>query len=204
LIPCAALSALARELLVARRGDDHLRAHQPGELQREDRDPAGALYQHALPGDDAPVLGERVPGGDRGARQRGALLERQVGGQRHHAVLLEHDVLRQHAVAAAAERALVGVGRRRAAPPALEEAAGDAVADLEAGHAGAELRHLAGAVGERDEVGLGRHPVGAERDRQVAVIERAGRDLDQHLGGPGLGIGSSTSLSPSMPAACSR
>ncbi len=50
----------------------------------------------------------------------------------------------------------------------------------------ADLDHLAGAVRERNDVRLHRHAVGAEHDRQIAEIERAGRDLDQHLARPRL------------------
>ena len=67
------------------------------------------------PGDDAGMLGERVPRRDRRARQGRAFLERQVGRQLDHAVLLEHRVVAQHAVDAAAERAGMGVGG--GAPP---------------------------------------------------------------------------------------
>ena len=117
------------------------------------------------------MLGERVPCRDRRARQRRALLERQVGGELHHAVLFQHRVLREHAVDAAAERAQRGVGEKRAGDPALEEAAGDAVADLHTIDPGADLDHLAGAVGQRNEVRLHRHPVGAQHDRQVAKVQ---------------------------------
>ena len=117
----------------------------------------------------------------RGAGQRRALLERQMRGKFDDALLLQHHVFGQHAVDAAAERARLHVWRRLAARPALEEAAGDLVADLYARDAGADLDHLAGAVGQRDDVVAHRHAVGAAHDAEIAEIERAGRDLDQHL-----------------------
>ena len=116
-----------------------------------------------------------------GAGQRRALFERQVRGDFHRALLLQHDVFRQHAVDGAAERGGLHVRRRLAAGPAREEIAGHLVADLHPRDAGADLDHLAGAVGERDDVFLRRHAVGAAHDAEIAEIERAGGDLDQHL-----------------------
>ena len=113
--------------------------------------------------------------------KRRALLEREVRGDFHRALLLQHDVFRQHAVDAAAERGRLHVGRRLAARPALEEVAGDLVADLDAGDAGADLDHFAGAVRQRNDVVAHRHAVGAAHDAEIAEVERAGRDLDQHL-----------------------
>ncbi len=86
----------------------------------------------------------------------------------------------------AAERGRLHVGRRLAAGPALEEIAGDLVADLHARDAGADLDHLAGAVRQRNDVFLRRHAVGAAHDAEIAEVERAGRDLDQHLAVAGL------------------
>ena len=104
-----------------------------------------------------------------------------MSGQLHDAVLLEHNVIRKHAVDTAAERARLGLGAGVTAIPALEEIAGDAIADLHAADAGADFDHLAGAVGERDHVRLRRHAIAAEHDRKIAEIERAGRDLHQDL-----------------------
>ena len=117
----------------------------------------------------------------RGARQRRALLQRQMRRNFDDAVLLQHGIFGEHAVDPAAERARLHVGRRLAARPALKEAAGNAVADLYPGDAGADLDHFAGAVGQRNDVVAHRHAVGAAHDAEIAEIERAGRDLDQDL-----------------------
>jgi hypothetical protein len=53
----------------------------------------------------------------------------------------------QHAVYAAAKCAGLRVRARLAARPTLKEIARNAVADLDAGDARADLDHLAGAVG---------------------------------------------------------
>ena len=156
-------------------------AHGMGELQAEDRDAAGALQQHGLPGDQLGVHHHGVPRGDCGARQRRALLERQMRRDFDDAVLLQHGIFGEHAVDRAAERARLHILARLAARPALEEAARDLVADLHTGDARADLDHLAGAVGQRHDLVAHRHAVGAAHDAEVAEIERAGRHLDQHL-----------------------
>ena len=101
-----------------------------GELQAEDRDAAGALQQDGVAGFELGVLHHGVPGGDAGAGQRRALLQRQMRRDFHHAVLFQQRIVREHAVDAAAERAGMRVGRGLAARPALKEIAGDAIARL--------------------------------------------------------------------------
>src|SRR3979490_670330 len=96
-------------------------------------------------------------------------------------MLLQHRVIPQHAVEAATQRAGMGVGFTRAADPELEEATRDSIAHLDPRYAGADLDDLPGAVRQRNEARLYRHPVGAQGNRQVAVVERAGRDLEQAL-----------------------
>src|ERR1017187_5751552 len=104
-------------------------------------------------------------------------------------LLLQYCVFRQHAVDTTAKRARVRIPARLAGGPTLEEAAGHLVADLDALDAGANLHHLAGTVGQRDDVVGDWHAVGAAHDTEIAEVERAGCDLDQHLaiGRPGIG-----------------
>ena len=102
-------------------------------------------------------------------------------GDRDDAFLLQHHVFGKHAVDAAAERRSVHARPQVAAGPALEEAAGHLVAGLDADDAGTGFDHLAGAVGKRNEIVAHRHAIGAAHDAEVAVVERAGRDLDQDL-----------------------
>src|SRR5262245_37116327 len=104
-----------------------------------------------------------------------------MGGDFHHALLLEHDVFGEHAVDGAAERTLLHVGRRLAAGPALEEVAGDLVANLDARDPRADLDHLAGAVRQRNDIVVHRQAIGAAHDAEIAEVDRAERHLDQHL-----------------------
>ena len=83
----------------------------------------------------------------------------------------------------------VHVGRRFAAGPALKEISGDAIAGFDPRDAGADLDHFAGAVRQRDDVLAHRHAVAAAHDAEIAEIERAGVDLDQHLAMRRFGIG---------------
>ena len=75
-----------------------------------------------------------------------------------------------------------------AAEPALEKTAGYAIADLDANDTGADRNHLARAVGQRDDVFLHRHAIGAAHDAEIAEIKRTGFDLHQHLTIGRLGI----------------
>jgi hypothetical protein len=161
----------ARQFFVAGRRRDDLRAHHAGDLQREDRHAAGALHEDGLPGHQLAVLDEGVPGGQGGAGQGRRFLKAHVGGNRHDALLLEHDDLGEHAVDAAAERAGLGVGAWLAADPVLEEAARDAIADLDAGDVRADRDDLARAVRQGNHVGLRRRAVAAERDGEIAEIQ---------------------------------
>src|ERR1700733_14147218 len=97
------------------------------------------------------------------------------------AVLFQHGIVGEHAVDRAAERARLHILARLTARPALEEAARDLVADLYTGDARADLDHLAGAIGQRHDLVAHRHAIGAAHDAEIAEIERAGSDLDQHL-----------------------
>jgi hypothetical protein len=49
------------------------------------------------------------------------------------------------------------------------------------GYTGANLDDFPSAIGERHDIRLRRHSVGAQGNCQVAKIERAGRNLDQDL-----------------------
>src|SRR5271165_3647243 len=110
------------------------------------------------------------------------LLERQVGRERHEAVLLENAVIPQHAVDGAAHGTLMVLLADRAGDPGLEEGAGDAVARAGAGDVGPDLDHLARAVRQRDRAGRDPAPaVAAANDIEVAVVERGRPHADQNL-----------------------
>ena len=123
----------------------------------------------------------RLPGGHRGAGPRCALVDRKMRGNFDDAFLFQHHIFGQHAIDAAAERRSVHMRARLAARPALEETAGDFVAGFDAGDAGPGFNHFAGAVRQRDEIFAHRRPIGAAYDAEVAIVERTGNDLDQHL-----------------------
>ncbi len=101
--------------------------------------------------------------------------------QFHNAVLVKHGIFGEHAVDAAAERGGVHMRPGFAGRPALKETAGDLVARFHPQHAGADLDHLAGAVGQRNQILAYRHAVAAAHDAVVAEVQRAGGDFDQHL-----------------------
>ena len=77
-------------------------AKQP-ELQREDRHSARALDEDRLARLRSCVREERMPGGDRGAPERRRLLVAQVLGAVNEAVLVQDDLVGEHAVKPARE-----------------------------------------------------------------------------------------------------
>src|SRR5262245_44923576 len=135
-----------RDLVIARRCNDHLNSHRARELEAEDRDAASPQQQHCLTGDQLCVLHHRVPSGDACTGEGCTLLQRQMPWNFYDPVLLQHRIFRKHAVDAASKRACVDIGRRLAAGPALKETPGNAVADLHAGHTGADLDDFPRAI----------------------------------------------------------
>src|SRR5262249_4392953 len=81
-----------RELVIARRCNDHLNAHHARELQAKDRDTAGALQQHGLTSDQFCVLPHGVPSGDARTGEGRTLLQRQVRRNFYDPVLLQHRI----------------------------------------------------------------------------------------------------------------
>ena len=96
---------------------------------------------------------------------------------------------RKHAVDAAAQRALVRVGCRLAATPALKEVAGDAIADLHPADARTDFDHFAGAVRQRNKIFTHCHAIAAAHNGEIAEIERAGSHLHEDLAMCGLWLG---------------
>ena len=175
------LGALA--FRVARRHDDGARAVHDRELQGEDRNAAGAEQQDGLSRLDAAFLDQGMPRRERRARQGCGLAVIQTFGNRHRAVLRQHDLFGEHPVESAAERARHPVGGNSAGVPALEEAARNPVARLEARHPFAHCRHLAGAVRIRNPR-IGQVARRRRFDRQqVAIIDRRGADAHPQLAG---------------------
>ena len=77
------------QLGVGCRGDDGAVAGGLGELQTEDRDAAGPLQHHPVPGLQPRVFEQSPPGGQGGARQRRDLIVGQEVGHFRDAVLME-------------------------------------------------------------------------------------------------------------------
>src|ERR1700730_18679939 len=75
----------------------------------------------------------------------------------------------------------MGVRGRRAADPTLKETSRHTITNFNAGHVGANLDDFPSAIGERHDVRLRRHSVGAQGNWQVEIIERTGHNLDQDL-----------------------
>jgi len=100
-------------------------------------------------------------------------------------VLVQHNVLRQHAVRRRTE-CICRREIRQTVDPALEEIADDAVACGEAGHAGTDGGDLARPVRQRHRVPL-QHAaeVVAGDDGMVAIVQRRGMHADEQLAGPG-------------------
>jgi hypothetical protein len=119
---------------------------------------AGAEREDGLAGEEREPAGERVPGGDGGARQGGHLLEGEVRGHGHERVLVEHDVLGEHPIERAAQ---LGGDLRAERPrlPAREDRRHHPVAGGGRRDPFAHGGDLAGAVARRDEVLLQRQRV---------------------------------------------
>jgi hypothetical protein len=154
---------------------------QLGELQGEERHPAGSEQQHCLTGADVRHLGDSVPGGEAGARQGRALFESHVGRNRDCARFVQDDIFCKHAVDGAAEGPRDGLGRWSAARPARKESAGDAVADLEPRDAGPDCRDISRAVRERDHVRPGAAPIRASGNQEIAIVERGRANADENF-----------------------
>ena len=108
------------ELVVARRGDDRPACPSRGASCRPNTEtPPVPCSSTVWPAISLPCSIMACHTVTRGAGQGRALLQRQVRRDFHRALLLQHDVFRQHAVDGAAERGRLHVGRRLAAGPAL-------------------------------------------------------------------------------------
>ncbi len=165
------------------------RAERGDELQREQRNAARALDQNRFAGPHAAPSRDRVPGRQRGDRQRRSFLVRQMPRRRDDRLFVENDGFRQDSVGRrAAERRRVSFGRQFAREPARQKNPRHAVARLPFRDGVADRLDEADPVGNRH-ARAGRLPVRrAVDDQQIAVIERDGRHFDENLAGlrPGL------------------
>ena len=158
-----------------------------GDLEREERDAAGAEDEDGLAGAEVALFDERVPGGEGGAGEGCGFFVRVAGGCVDEAAFGEEVGGGEDAVDGAAEGGLAGGGEDGAVVPVLEEEAGDVVADFEVRDLAADGGDDAGRVGAGD--AWQHHPgvVGAEHGHEVAVVERCGMELDEDIIGAGCG-----------------
>ena len=104
------------------------------------------------------------------------------------ALLGQKCVLAQHSVQHAAERVPGRIGWNATANPGLEEGAGDAVADPDAGDVGADRNHFACAIRQRNDRKF-RIAVDTFDDAEVAVVDCAGAHPHDDLPGASLRVG---------------
>ena len=176
-------AAGAFELLVGRAGEDDGGAVHAGDLQGEEGDTAGALDEDGLAGVEVALLDERVPGGERGAGEGGGFLEAEMCGRVDEAGFGEDAFGGEDAVDGAAERGFAGERLDLAVEPVLKEERADAVAGLEESDGRADGDDLAGCVGAEDAGELHLGVVVAERNHEVAVVERGAAEADVDVGG---------------------
>jgi hypothetical protein len=92
------------------------------ELQAEDAHAARAQQQHRVArADGVGGFEDGVPRRDAGAWQGGRVDVGHAGGDGHERALVQHDVLREHAVHVAAERVADFIGARGTVVPVREE-----------------------------------------------------------------------------------
>ena len=186
----------AGELLVGGGVADHGRSRHVRELDGGRADAAAdRVDHHGLAGLEVAAREEHVPRGAEGDLHRGGLGVGELLGDAHQVPGRAGEPLR--VAAGGAEADVVGVRAERLAAGAAEAAlaAGrhqqrhHAVADLPALDALAELGDPADDLEAEDERRLDREARGALADVDVEVVERAGRDVDQHLARAGPRVG---------------
>jgi hypothetical protein len=168
-----------------RRGDD-LGAEGLRELHGEQRERARAEREHRLAGQQGVASRDRVPGGDAGAGQTGRLLPAEVVGGAYGGVLVEADVLGEHAGEGGAGLVDDG-GGDPAVDPVREVGAGDAVADGEPRDLVPHRDHLPGAVAQRNLVRGRGERVLPVQDQQIAPVEGHRAHTDDDVAGAGVG-----------------
>src|SRR5258708_5972023 len=114
---------------------------------------------------------ERVPGRHRRARQSGCLFEAQMCGHRNDATLIQCDVLSEHSIYIAAQRALDLLCRRRTFDPVLKEAARDAISDSKARNGVSDGDDFACAVRKGNAWQLHFWVVGTFDNHQIPIIQ---------------------------------
>jgi hypothetical protein len=175
----------AEQLLIAAGRDDGPRADHARELKGEDRHAACALKQYRVARRELPLGDERIPRGQRRARQCGGLLVTQVFRNGDNALGRQGDVLGEHAVEVAAEGGPGLDGVQHSLKPTLHEDPRYPVARLHVSDAQADAHHLPRPVGARDARQFHARVVRPFHDEQVAVVERHRPHANEHLTGAG-------------------
>ena len=173
-------------LVAARRYDDG-GAVQLGELQREQGHTSGSLYDDDVSGLNPAFRHDRLPGGDRRAREGGGFLVRQMLRYPHQSVFVQDGVFGEHAVQRAAQQTVEPFLGRIAGNPALGERGADPVARPKAPHALSNGYDFPDAVGYRDERPLQVRIIKPADHAQIPGIERCRPHLDPHFPRSGFG-----------------
>jgi len=149
------------QLFRSGRGPDDPRAEPASELQGEAGDASGALDEDSVARLDPGGGHDGVPGCDPGAGQGGCLFEAEVIGNRHHAVLVEENLLGECAVDVATEGAFEFFRGGIAVQPMLEKGARDPIADRDSRYSRANSGDDSRAIRTGNAVGLEFWIVGA-------------------------------------------
>src|SRR6185437_8086036 len=146
------------------------------QLQGEAGDASGALDEDGVARLDPARGDDGIPGRDAGAGQGGRLFEAEVVRNRHHAILVEEDLLCECAVNVAAEGSLELFRGGIAIEPVLKKDARDPIADRDSRYSLANSGDDSRAVRTGNAVGLELGVVGALDRHEVAIVERDGVD----------------------------
>ncbi len=168
----------ARKFRVRGGRDDDDGAGGFGELQRGDRHAAGSLHHDDVAGRRGAGDEQRAPGGERGAGEGCSFQIADLIRQARQSFGRKHRVLAGDAVHGGAELLRILQPFAAAADPSLREQRRDAIADGDAGHAGADGFDLTGGARQRG-VDVGGQPRQlAGHEEEVAVIQ--GRRMYPH------------------------
>lgn len=160
------------QFLVARGGGDDACPRCTRELDGEGRNAARPQRQHRFAGHQWPEPEQRVPRGHACDRKRRAFCEIEVVGDGDEPVLVDGNHLREHSVEQTTALRLETVQWLSAADPALDESAGDAVADLPPGDGRPRFDDDARPVRPRNDVRTcDREPVVPGREQNVAEVD---------------------------------
>ena len=152
-------------------------------MQREQRNAAGSLGENDIARLDLAKLHDGAPCRQCSARQGGSFRIAQMIWSGDQRVLRESPVFRQHTVDRSAQGAAKLVRSRRAAVPALEEAAYHPVARLERTYSRTHRLNRAGAIGQGNERMFLTRSITSLDGENIPIVQCDGSDPDQDLAG---------------------